>query len=180
MRDRRATGFANSNIALVKYWGNRDHALRLPANSSLSMNLAALTTTTTVEFREDLAADFVTIDGTEARGPARERVAAHLDRVRALAGIGAKASVASHNNFPAGAGLASSASAFAALTVAACAAAGLELTTDKLSRLARRGSGSACRSVPGGYDTPAHNINTGLKAQNSVRGSCRPSACYYG
>lgn len=151
MQDRRATAIGSANIALVKYWGNRDHALRLPANSSLSMNLAALTTTTTVEFRDDLAADAVTIDDAEARGPARERVAAHLDRVRALAGINARAGVASHNNFPAGAGLASSASAFAALTVAACAAAGLELTTDDLSRLARRGSGSACRSVPGGF-----------------------------
>ncbi len=151
MRDRKATALAKSNIALVKYWGNRDHALRLPANSSLSMTLEALTTTTTVEFREDLAADAVMIDGVEAHGPASERVAAHLDRVRTLAGIGAKANVVSHNNFPAGAGLASSASAFAALTVAACAAAGLKLTTDELSRLARRGSGSACRSVPGGY-----------------------------
>src|SRR5512136_1305277 len=132
MMDRRATGIGCANIALVKYWGNRDHALRLPANSSLSMTLATLTTTTTVEFRDDLAADSVTIDGAEAREPARERVAAHLDRVRALAGIVARASVASHNNFPAGAGLASSASAFAALTVAACAAAGLELTTDEL------------------------------------------------
>gem|GEM_PF-32767 len=147
----RATAFANSNIALIKYWGDRDHALRLPANSSLSMNLAALTTTTTVEFRADLADDAATIGDVAAQGAARERVVAHLDRVRALAGINTKASVVSRNNFPAGTGLASSASAFAALTVAACAAAGLELSTDELSRLARRASGSACRSVPGGF-----------------------------
>ncbi len=146
-----ATAFAHSNIALVKYWGNRDHTLRLPSNSSLSMNLAALTTTTTVEFRADLAEDTVKIDDAEARGSARERVVAHLDRVRALADIHTKANVFSHNNFPAGTGLASSASAFAALTVAACVAAGLRLATDELSRLARRGSGSACRSVPGGF-----------------------------
>jgi len=148
---RQATGVSCANIALVKYWGNRDRALRLPANSSLSMNLASLTTTTTVEFRDDLASDVVTIDDVEAQGSARERVVAHLDRVRALASINAKACVVSHNNFPAGTGLASSASAFAALTVAACAAAGLALSTDELSRLARRGSGSACRSVPGGF-----------------------------
>lgn len=151
MQNQRATAIASANIALIKYWGNRDQALRLPSNSSLSMNLAALTTTTTVEFFDALGADVVMIDGVEARGPARERVIAHLDRVRALAGINARASVVSHNNFPAGTGLASSASAFAALTVAACAAAGLQLSTDALSRLARRASGSACRSVPGGF-----------------------------
>ncbi len=151
MVSEQATAFAHSNIALIKYWGNRDHALRLPSNSSLSMNLAALTTTTTVEFRADLADDAVKIDAAEARGSARERVVAHLDRIRRLAGIHAKASVLSHNNFPAGTGLASSASGFAALTVAACVAAGLRLDTNELSRLARRGSGSACRSVPGGF-----------------------------
>lgn len=150
-RDRKATCVSCANIALVKYWGDRDHALRLPANSSLSMSLAALTTTTTVEFSADPGRDVVTIGDSEASGSARERVVAHLDRVRALAAIGARARVVSRNNFPAGTGLASSASAFAALTVAACAAAGLDLSTDELSRLARRGSGSACRSVPGGF-----------------------------
>jgi diphosphomevalonate decarboxylase len=151
MQDRRATAIGSANIALIKYWGNRDHALRLPSNSSLSMNLAALTTTTTVEFRPDFQADTVTIDGAEARGAAYRRVVAHLDLVRELARINARASVISQNNFPAGTGLASSASAFAALTVAACTAAGLDLSTNELSRLARRGSGSACRSVPGGF-----------------------------
>ncbi len=151
MQDRRATSVSCANIALIKYWGNRDHALRLPSNSSLSMNLAALTTTTMVEFDDDLAADVVTIDDGEALGAARERVVAHLDLVRTLAGLDLRARVISHTNFPVGTGLASSASAFAALTVAACAAAGLPLSTDELSRLARRGSGSACRSVPGGF-----------------------------
>jgi len=151
MLEQRATALAHPNLALIKYWGNRDHALRLPANSSLSMNLAALSTTTTVEFHSDLDADSVTIDDSPARSAARERVVAHLDRVRALARINSKAGMTSHNNFPAGTGLASSASAFAALTVAACAAAGLRLSTDELSKLARRASGSACRSVPGGF-----------------------------
>jgi diphosphomevalonate decarboxylase len=151
MQTRKATAIAHPNIALIKYWGNRDNTLRLPANSSLSMNLAALTTTTTVEFCSDLDADSVTIDDAKATASARGRVSTHLDRVRALASISLKARTISRNNFPAGTGLASSASAFAALTVAACAAAGLQLSTDALSRLARRGSGSACRSVPGGY-----------------------------
>ena len=151
MQTQKATAIAHPNIALIKYWGNRDEALRLPANSSLSINLAALATTTTVEFRSDLDPASVMIDDVEATPSARERVSTHLDRVRALASIQRKASVISRNNFPAGTGLASSASAFAALTVAACAAAGLQLSTDALSRLARRASGSACRSVPSGF-----------------------------
>jgi len=147
----KATAVANPNIAFIKYWGRIDEALNLPANPSLSMNLAALTTATTVEFRPDLAGDMVTIDDEPARGQARARVAAHLDRVRKLAGIQDRAWMASRNDFPAGTGLASSASAFAALSLAATRAAGLELEEAALSRLARLASGSACRSVPAGF-----------------------------
>src|SRR5690606_345496 len=82
---------------------------------------------------------------------AARRVSAHLDRVRALAGIETPARVASRNSFPTGAGIASSASAFAALTVAACAAAGLDLSERDRSILARLGSGSAARSIPAGF-----------------------------
>lgn len=147
----KATAVANPNIAFVKYWGKADSALNLPANPSLSMNLAALTTVTTVEFKPGQACDVVTIDGHPAAGQAMDRVVAHLDRVRALAGSGEKARVASRNDFPAATGLASSSSAFAALTLAATQAIGLSLDQAGLSRLARRGSGSACRSVPGGF-----------------------------
>jgi len=147
----KATAVANPNIAFIKYWGRVDDVLNLPANPSLSMNLSALTTVTTVEFRPGLADDTVTIDGVAATGLPRQRVVAHLDRVRALAGIDARAWVSSRNDFPAGTGLASSASAFAALTLAACRAAGLDLGEPALSRLARLASGSACRSVPGGF-----------------------------
>lgn len=147
----KATAVANPNIAFVKYWGKTDEELNLPANPSLSMNLAALTTVTTVEFRRDLPADLVTVDDRPLAGPALARVLAHLNRVRALAGIDHKAWVASRNDFPAGTGLASSASAFAALSLAATRAAGLWLDESALSRLARRGSGSACRSVPAGF-----------------------------
>lgn len=147
----KATAVANPNIAFVKYWGKTDQALNLPANRSVSMNLAALTTVTTVEFRPGLRLDAVTIDDRPAAGPSFERVAKHLDRVRSLAGIGEKASVVSRNDFPAGTGLASSSSAFAALSLAATRAAGLDLDEPALSRLARLGSGSACRSVPGGF-----------------------------
>jgi diphosphomevalonate decarboxylase len=147
----RATAVANPNIAFVKYWGRADTALNLPANPSLSMNLAALTTVTTVEFRPWLSGDTVAIDGGPVQGQALSRVVTHLDRVRAMAGIADRAQVASRNDFPMGTGLASSASGFAALSLAAVEAAGLQLGEKALSRLARLGSGSACRSVPAGF-----------------------------
>jgi diphosphomevalonate decarboxylase len=147
----KATAVANPNIAFIKYWGKIDEALTLPANPSLSMNLAALTTVTTVEFRPGLPVDMVAIDDQPAAGQGLARVVAHLDRVRAMAGIEDRAWVASRNDFPVGTGLASSASAFAALSLAATQAAGLGLDEAVLSRLARLGSGSACRSVPAGF-----------------------------
>jgi len=150
----KATAVANPNIAFVKHWGKADEALNLPANPSLSMNLAALTTVTTVEFRPGQASDVIVIDGQPATGQALDRAVGHLDRVRALAGTPfgrARAMVASRNDFPAATGLASSSSAFAALTLAATQAAGLSLDEAGLSRLARLGSGSACRSVPAGF-----------------------------
>jgi diphosphomevalonate decarboxylase len=147
----KATAVANPNIAFIKYWGKADEALNLPANPSLSMNLAGLTTVTTVTFREGQTSDMVTIDDQPAQGEARQRVIAHLDRVRALAGIDDRAWVASRSDFPAGTGLASSSSAFAALSLAASWAAGLRLDEPALSRLARQASGSACRSVPAGF-----------------------------
>jgi diphosphomevalonate decarboxylase len=151
MPQSRASAIAHPNIAFIKYWGNRDDELRLPANPSLSMNLGDLVTTTTVAFDEELTGDEVVIDDRPAGEAARARVSAHMDLVRQRAGFKAHARVVSCNNFPAGAGIASSASGFAALTVAACAAAGLDLAEPGLSALARRGSGSASRSVPGGY-----------------------------
>jgi len=147
----KATAVANPNIAFVKYWGKADDAQNLPANPSLSMNLAALTTVTTVEFKPGQTRDMVEIDGRPATGRALDRVVAHLDRVRALAGSAEQAMVASRNDFPAATGLASSSSAFAALTLAATQATGLKLDEAGLSRLARLGSGSACRSVPAGF-----------------------------
>jgi diphosphomevalonate decarboxylase len=161
----RATAVACPNIALIKYWGNRDHDVRLPSNPSLSMNMAGLTTTTTVEFDPVLKEDVLILGGREVSGAGHERVSRFLDRVRHRtleavqpSGLPEVSEVAalfarvdSHNNFPAGAGLASSASGFAALAVAASVAAGLHLNEAELSRLARLGSGSACRSVPGGF-----------------------------
>ena len=147
----KATAIACANIAFIKYWGKRDAELNLPANASISMNLDRLTTVTTVEFSPDYDDDLVVLDGRDERGESRQRIVAHLDRVRAMAGLRARARVISENSFPTGAGLASSASGFAALSLAASRAAGLELSEKELSILARFGSGSACRSIPGGF-----------------------------
>jgi len=148
---RSATAQAHPNIAFIKYWGNRDDTLRLPANGSLSMNLDGLLTRTTVSFQRTLPFDELVINGREVTGPALQRVTGILDLVRQRAGLAARAEVVSENNFPSGAGIASSASAFAALAQAATSAADLELSEADLSRLARRGSGSACRSIPAGF-----------------------------
>jgi diphosphomevalonate decarboxylase len=147
----KATCRATSNIAFVKYWGRLDEVLRLPMNGSISMNLDSAYTTTTVAFDVRLNADEVVLQNAELNSKQAERVSHHLDRIRQRAGIDTRARVVSHNNFPMGAGIASSASAFAALTVAGCSAAGLSLDERELTRLARQGSGSACRSVPTGF-----------------------------
>ncbi len=146
-----ATALASPNIALIKYWGNTDNLLRLPASPSISFNLAELHTRTTVTWESDLAADYILINGQEATGDSRDRVAHHLDHVRKIARHAGFARVESSNNFPAGTGIASSASAFAALSLAATAALKLQLTERELSILARLGSGSASRSIPGGF-----------------------------
>lgn len=147
----KATAIAPTNIAFTKYWGKKDEILRLPENGSVSMSLSDLLTTTTVEFSPNYQTDEVIINGGGLEAGEAERVIKHLDRVRALAGIDLKAKMVSNNNFPTGTGLSSSASGFAALTVAASAAAGLKLSEKELSILARQGSGSACRSIPGGF-----------------------------
>ena len=146
-----ASARAHSNIAFIKYWGNRDHQLRLPANSSLSMNLVDLHTTTTVEWSNELPADMLKINGVAAHDDALERVRIHLDMLRRRLDMNLFAQVDSTNNFPMGTGIASSASAFAALTLAGVAAQGAELAERELSTLARLGSGSAARSIPSGY-----------------------------
>lgn len=145
------TARAHANIALVKYWGKRDSALNLPAAGSLSLTLAALTTTATVRFDPGLDADRLILDGRPDSGKALARLSPWLDLVRARAGMSLRAEVVSANDFPTASGLASSASAYAALALAASRAAGLDLDARALSVLARRGSGSAARSIHGGF-----------------------------
>jgi diphosphomevalonate decarboxylase len=143
-----ATARAHANIALVKYWGKRDPALNLPAAGSLSLTLDALTTTTAVQFDDQLGQDELILDGAPSSA---HRLTPWLDLVRQRAGIRTRARVTSANDFPTASGLASSASGYAALAVAATAAAGLEMSAAELSALARRGSGSAARSIFGGF-----------------------------
>lgn len=146
-----ATAEAHPNIAFIKYWGNRDNALRIPMNGSISMNLDGLTTRTTVSFQPSLPFDELIINGHEVTGTGLDRVTYILDIIRSMAEIPHCAEIMTENNFPSGAGIASSASAFAALALAGSKAAGLDLSERELSRLARRGSGSAARSIPGGF-----------------------------
>jgi diphosphomevalonate decarboxylase len=149
----KATARAPSNLAFVKYWGKKDETLRLPANASISMNLSHLVTTTTVEFIPSLATDELVLNGQSFSQNTIEwrRVAMHLDRLRKISRASCRARVVSENSFPDSTGLSSSASGFAALTVAGTAALGLELRQEDLSILARQASGSACRSIPDGF-----------------------------
>jgi diphosphomevalonate decarboxylase len=163
MQTGKATALANANIAFVKYWGNIDEALRLPANGSISMNLGGLSTRTTVEFKPDLESDRAVVDGLEMTGGGLARISRHLDHIRRMANMTHRASVISANNFPTGAGIASSAAAFAALSLAATTALDIKLSERELSCLARLGSGSAARSIPGGfvewYSAPTHEAS---------------------
>jgi len=142
---------AHPNIALAKYWGKLDDARRMPAVPSLSVTLEGMKTTTQVIFDDALVDDILTLDGESTLGRPLARVTELLDRVRRRAGMATYARVTTDNDFPTAAGLASSASAFAALSVAAIAAAGLEMDLDELSDLARQSSVSAARSLHGGY-----------------------------
>ncbi len=150
MMIKKATAVAPSNVAFIKYWGKKDEVLRLPENGSVSFNLSNVLTKTTVEFNSKLTEDIVIIDRQTIKEEA-ERVIKHLDRIRKLARIKTKAKVVSQNNFLASVGLSSSASGFAALTVAGAKAAGLNLSEKQLSILSRQVSGSSCRSIPDGW-----------------------------
>jgi diphosphomevalonate decarboxylase len=147
----RARVSACANIALAKYWGKTDLENNVPAVPSISLTLDQLVTETEVCFVDRLEDDVVTLDGRTATDQEAQRVIAMLNRVRETAGLEWKATVTSSNHFPTAAGLASSASGFAALAAASTRAAGLDVDTDTLSALARRSSASAARSIFGGF-----------------------------
>ena len=144
-----ATARANVNVALVKYWGKREPALNLPATGSISLTLDGLAVEACVAF--GAPADRFVIDGAPAEGEEERRLVRFLDLVREQAGVREPVLVETTSRVPKGVGLASSAAAFAALALAASRAAGLQLDVAALSALARRGSGSASRSIFGGF-----------------------------
>lgn len=142
---------AHTNIALIKYWGKRDERLNLPAVGSISLTLDALWTETEIEFNVHFKTDRLILNGQPATEKELRRTSKFLDLLRQRAGVSWPALISSKNNFPTAAGLASSASGFAALTVAAARALKLELSGRELSIFARQGSGSAARSIFGGF-----------------------------
>ncbi len=158
----RATAIAQPNIALIKYWGKRDSDRNLPAVGSLSVTLGSIGTRTTVEFDAALDSDRVHINEQEVESVDR-RVEKCLDRFREKAAIAHKAVVTTANDFPTGAGLASSASGFAALVVAADRALDLNLGEDELVDIARTGSGSAPRSLYGGFVLLENDSDDGIR-----------------
>jgi diphosphomevalonate decarboxylase len=149
-RQGRATARAGANFALVKYWGKADARLNVPAVGSISITLDALFSETSVELAPELRSDELTLDG-KRRDADVSKITACVDLLRHKAGVDTRVRVGSRNNFPTGAGLASSASGFAALVRAAEAALGLTLSPRERSIVARQGSGSAARSIFGGF-----------------------------
>ena len=142
---------AYTNIALIKYWGKENQELIIPMNNSLSLTLDAFYTETEVTFSKELKEDQFYLDNQWQDSKATLKVSRFLDFVRSKTDSSLRAVVKSKNFVPTAAGLASSASGLAALAGAASDALNLNLTPEELSRLARRGSGSACRSIYGGF-----------------------------
>lgn len=153
----KASVAAPANIAFVKYWGARDLGRAIPVNPSISMTLSRCVSHSTVEALADGVPDEVWLAAEDgALAPADDgfarRVRGHLGALRGRLGSSAGFRVATRNSFPAAAGLASSASGFAALATAVAGALGADPSPAELSDLARlSGSGSAARSVFGGY-----------------------------
>ncbi len=159
----RVTAKACSNIALVKYWGKRLTSLNTPDVGSLSLTLDKLHTITSVDFNKSLKEDIINLNGVPVASVGYTRIKNFLDLIREKAKMDIYAEVNTENNFPTAAGLASSASGFAALALAGSRAADLTLSDMELSLLARRGSGSAARSVYGGLV----EMNAGLNPDGS-------------
>lgn len=145
--EKQVTARAHTNIALIKYWGKADVQLNLPTTSSLSMTLKEFYTTTSVSFT-DSGADELILNAEKADST---RISKFLDSMRARYGDFPSVSVLSENHVPTAAGLASSASSFAALTGAMFGLLELPLDLTEMSRIARQGSGSASRSIFGNF-----------------------------
>lgn len=142
---------AHTNIALIKYWGKADETYIIPMNNSLSVTLDRFYTETKVTFDESYTKDTLILNGEVVEENEAIKISKFMDIVREIGGTSAHAYIESDNYVPTAAGLASSASAYAALAAACDKALNLGLTGKALSRLARRGSGSASRSIYGGF-----------------------------
>lgn len=142
---------AHTNIALIKYWGKRDEELFLPTNNSLSMTLDQFYTETAVTFDSELDQDLFYLDGKMTDPEETKKVSVFLDKIRKFTNETRYAYVDSVNHVPIAAGFASSASGLAALAAAAMKATGVDYTERELSQMARQGSGSASRSIYGGF-----------------------------
>lgn len=151
---------ASPSLALIKYWGKLSLENNLPATPSLAVTLAGLQSTTEARFAER---DEVSLDGKLQDAA---RFGRFFDILRAELGTSARFAVRSSNNFPTAAGLASSSSGFAALTAAVGVLTDAGLGPSELSALARRGSGSATRSIYGGFTLFA----AGAEAAESLAG----------
>lgn len=169
------TCVAPSNIAFIKFWGKKNSSLVLPNNSSFSMCLSGVETTTTVEFDEKYKTDDVNFLDSQMSEKEKERIIKQLNVIRKLAKTNLKAKVRTKNNFPKSSGIASSASGMAALTVAAVESLKMKLNKKQLSVLARQGSGSACRSVPSGFVV----WHKGKSSQSSFAETLKPKE-YWG
>lgn len=146
-----ATARAHTNIALIKYWGKKDDQLKLPCNSSLSMTLDAFYTETKLTILDADQPNRFYLNGQEQSLKASQRVVNYLRVLQERFNFSGNFLIESTNHVPTSAGLASSASAFAALAASFNAAYELNVDLTELSRMARLGSGSATRSVYGGF-----------------------------
>lgn len=145
------TARAHTNIALIKYWGKRDQRLFLPTNSSLSLTLNEFYTDTRTTFLEDEESDLFFLNGVKQSDAELKKVQRFLNLFREQAGIEQPIQIESHNHVPTAAGLASSASAYAALGLSLNHLLGLNMPLGQLSTFVRQGSGSATRSLFGGF-----------------------------
>jgi len=176
----KATAVTNSNIALVKYWGRLEGVpkeLNIPMNDNVSMTKSGgsggslLRTRTTVEFGEDIEGDSAVLNGEPLTGRGLQRVVSVADNLREAAGSELRFRMESKNDFPTAAGLASSAAGFAALTLAGSKALSLDMDRSELSTYARLGSGSACRSLFGGFVYWHRGADHSSSMAEKIRGS---------
>src|SRR4030042_1451663 len=146
----KGSAIAHPLQGLIKYHGLKDEALRIPFHDSIAVATSPTASHTTIEFGS-FGKDIASIDGRELSGRELERVVTVVDVVRKRSGLDSNFKMASRNNFPSNVGLGASASGFAALAVAATKAAGMKLSLEQVSVIARRGAGSATRSDTGAF-----------------------------